>query len=239
MYIENKNDFEKYYTKHLGKNPMDLHNYGITNQTPAIIETSSLNGTVISVFDRLMKDRIIFVNGAVDDYMCNIINAQLMYLDTCEDENGNSDIKFYINSPGGSVYAGLSTIDAMNCANADVYTTCNGMAASFGAVFLGAGKKGFRTITRFGRVMLHQSSGGVGGNIQDAEIAMVEWKDLNETLLKLLSGYCDKDVETVREASSRDLWLPSKKSLEFGIVDIIQFDNETEYTIDDLSKIPD
>lgn len=240
MYIENKNDFEKYYVDHLGKNSNDLHEYNrINSQTPAIIETTALNGTVISVFDRLMKDRIIFVNGAVTDYMCNIINAQLMYLDTCADDNGNTDINFFVNSPGGSVYAGLSTIDAINCADAKVFTTCNGMAASMGSVFLGAGEKGSRTITRFGRVMLHQSSGGVGGNIQDAKIAFNEWESLNETLLSLLAGYCDKDIDAVREASSRDLWLPSKKALEFGIVDKIQYDNKTIYTIDDLDKIPD
>ncbi len=229
------NDFEKFYSKHLGRNPMDLYNYNKYNQTPAIIETSDMHGVIISVFDRLMKDRIIFVNGTVTDYMCNIINAQLLYLDTVATSDGDGDITFYINSPGGSVYAGLSTIDAMNCANATIHTICNGMAASMGSVFLGAGKKGTRTITRFGRVMLHQSSGGVGGNIQDAKIAMEEWELLNETLLELLSGYCDKDIETIRNSSSRDLWLPAKKALEFGIVDRVQYDNKTIYTKDDLN----
>jgi ATP-dependent Clp protease protease subunit len=236
MYISNENDFKKYYTKHLGRNSMDLHNYEISSQTPAILERSPMQGNLISVFDRLMADRIIFVNGGVNDYMCNVINAQLMYLDSVEDENGETDIQMFINSPGGSVYAGLSTVDAVSMCNSDVITSVKGMAASMGSIFIGMGKKGERSMTRFSKVMLHQSSGGFSGNIQDAEISMTEWKDLNETLLGLLAGYCERDIEEVREKSSRDLWLNAKQALEFGIVDKVYYDNETVYTKKDLGK---
>ena len=236
MYIENKNDFEKYYTMHLGKNPMDLHNYEISSQTPAILDRSPMQGNLVSVFDRLMADRIIFVNGGVNDYMCNIINAQLMYLDTCADENGDTDIRMYINSPGGSVYAGLSTVDAVNMCESDVITSVKGMAASMGSIFIGMGKKGERSMTRFSKIMLHQSSGGNGGNIQDAKIAFEEWNDLNESLLELLAGYCNKNIEEVREDTSRDFWLNSKQALEYGIVDKVYFDNKTVYTKADLKK---
>lgn len=236
MYISNENDFKKYYTKHLGGNSMDLHNYEVSAQTPAILERSPMQGNLISVFDRLMADRIIFVNGAVGDYMCNVINAQLMYLDTAPDENGETDIEMYINSPGGSVYAGLSTVDAVNMCDSEVITSVKGMAASMGSIFIGMGKKGERSMTRFSKVMLHQSSGGFSGNIQDAEISMTEWKDLNETLLGLLAGYCDRDIEEIRTKSSRDLWLNAKQALELGIVDKVYFDNKTVYTKDDLDK---
>jgi ATP-dependent Clp protease protease subunit len=236
MYISNENDFKKYYTKHLGGNSMDLHNYEVSAQTPAILERSPMQGNLISVFDRLMADRIIFVNGGVNDYMCNVINAQLMYLDTAPDENGETDIEMYINSPGGSVYAGLSTVDAVNMCDSEVITSVKGMAASMGSIFIGMGKKGERSMTRFSKVMLHQSSGGFSGNIQDAEISMTEWKDLNETLLGLLAGYCDRDIEEIRTKSSRDLWLNAKQALELGIVDKVYFDNKTVYTKDDLDK---
>jgi ATP-dependent Clp protease, protease subunit len=236
MYISNENDFKKYYTQHLGGNSMDLHNFEINNQTPAILDRNPLNGNLMSVFDRLMADRIIFVNGGVNDYMCNIINAQLMYLDTCADANGETDIQMYINSPGGSVYAGLSTVDAVNMCESNVLTSLKGMGASMGSIFIGMGLKGERSMTRFSKVMLHQSSGGFSGNIQDAKISMDEWNSLNETLLELLAGYCDRTVDEVREKSSRDFWLNAKQALEFGIVDKVFYDNKTIYTKDDLGK---
>lgn len=229
-----ENDFVKYYKKHLGGNSMDLHYF--ENQTPAILERSPLQGNLLSVYDRLMADRIIFVNGVVNDTMCNVINAQLMYLDTVADENGQTDIQMYINSPGGSVYAGLSTVDAVSMCNSNVITSVKGIAASMGSIFIGMGKKGERSMTRFSKIMLHQSSGGFSGNIQDAEISMNEWKDLNDTLLGLLSDYTGKTIDEVRNKSSRDLWLNAKQALEFGIVDKVYYDNKTTYTKEDLGK---
>jgi ATP-dependent Clp protease protease subunit len=176
-----------------------------------------MNVTVMDVFSRLMMERIIWVAGEVNDHMSTIVQAQLMFLDSLD----STDITMHIDSPGGSVKSGLSMVDVMDYIGSDIRTINPGMAASMGSVLLGAGTKGKRGSLRFSRTMLHQSSGGAGGNIQDARITMIEWEKINNTLFELLGGYCGKDAETVKSDASRDLWLSADDALAYGIIDEI------------------
>ena len=198
----------------------DLHYYNkqIENSlTPYILEERQLNVTVMDVFSRLMMERIIWVAGPVNDNMSTIVQAQLMFLDSID----NTDITMHIDTPGGSVKSGLSMVDVMDYINSDIQTINTGMAASMGSILLGAGTKGKRGSLSFSRTMLHQSSGGFRGNIQDAEIDMVEWKKLNRQLFDLLGEYCNKPAEQVMADSSRDLWLSADEALKYGIIDEI------------------
>jgi ATP-dependent Clp protease protease subunit len=213
-------EFTSYYTKHLGKGSLDLHYFGQqiqSSMTPYILEEREMRATQIDIFSRLMRDRIIWVAGGVDDRMSTIVQAQLMFLDNAE----KTDITMHIDSPGGSVKSGLSMVDVMNYISCDIITVNTGMAASMGSILLGAGTKGKRSSLKFSRTMLHQSSGGFGGNIQDAEISMKEWHKLNDILFNLLGEYCGKDAEQVKQDASRDLWLDSEQALEYGIIDTI------------------
>jgi ATP-dependent Clp protease, protease subunit len=213
-------DFQNYYTKHLGKGSLDLYNFSNqiqSSMTPYILEEREMRATQIDIFSRLMRDRIIWVAGPVDDRMSTIVQAQLMFMDNSD----KSDITMHIDSPGGSVKSGLSMVDVMNYISCDIRTVNTGMAASMGSILLGAGTKGKRSSLKFSRTMLHQSSGGAVGNIQDAEITMREWTKLNDILFGLLGEYCDKDPEQVKIDASRDLWLDSEQALEYGIIDEI------------------
>jgi ATP-dependent Clp protease, protease subunit len=213
-------EFTSYYTKHLGKGSLDLHYFGQqiqSSMTPYILEEREMRATQIDIFSRLMRDRIIWVAGGVDDRMSTIVQAQLMFLDNAE----KTDITMHIDSPGGSVKSGLSMVDVMNYISCDIITVNTGMAASMGSILLGAGTKGKRSSLKFSRTMLHQSSGGFGGNIQDAEISMKEWHKLNDILFNLLGEYCGKDAEQVKLDATRDLWLDSEQALEYGIIDTI------------------
>jgi len=213
-------EFSSYYTKHLGKGSLDLHYFGQqiqSSMTPYILEEREMRATQIDIFSRLMRDRIIWVAGGVDYRMSTIVQAQLMFLDNTE----KTDITMHIDSPGGSVKSGLSMVDVMNYVSCDIITVNTGMAASMGSILLGAGTKGKRSSLRFSRTMLHQSSGGFGGNIQDAEISMKEWHKLNDILFTLLGEYCGKDAEQVKQDATRDLWLDSQQALEYGIIDEI------------------
>jgi ATP-dependent Clp protease protease subunit len=185
--------------------------------TPYILEERHLNVTAMDVFSRLMMERIIWVAGVVNDNMSTIVQAQLMFLDSID----NNDITMHIDSPGGSVKSGLSMVDVMDYITSDIRTINTGMAASMGSILLGAGTVGKRSSLRFSRTMLHQSSGGFEGNIQDAEISMKEWVKLNETLFQLLGTYCNKTAEQVMKDATRDLWLSSQDALEYGIIDEI------------------
>lgn len=208
------------YAKDRGVSGMNLHyhNQRIENSmTPYILEERQLNVTAMDVFSRLMMERIIWVAGEVNDNMSTVVQAQLMFLDSID----NNDITMHIDSPGGSVKSGLSMVDVMDYINSDIRTVNTGMAASMGSILLGAGTKGKRCSLRFSRTMLHQSSGGFRGNIQDAEIDMVEWKKLNDVLFELLGEYCGKSAEVVKKDASRDLWLSSEDALSYGIIDEI------------------
>jgi ATP-dependent Clp protease protease subunit len=218
--MNNQLEFQKYYTKHLGKGSLDLHyqNQVIeSSMTPYILEEREMRATQIDIFSRLMRDRILWVAGVVDDRMSTIVQAQLMFLDNTD----KSDIIMHIDSPGGSVKSGLSMVDVMNYIACDIRTVNTGMSASMGSVLLGAGTKGKRSSLRFSRTMLHQSSGGFRGNIQDAEIDMKEWTKINKTLFDLLGEYCGKPAKQVMKDASRDLWLDSQEALDYGIIDEI------------------
>ena len=208
------------YAKDHKISSLDLHRFNTnieSNLTPYVLEERQMNVTQMDVFSRLMLERIIWVAGEVNDHMSTIVQAQLMFLDSID----NTDVTIHIDSPGGSVKSGLSMVDVMEYINSDIRTINTGMAASMGSVLLGAGTKGKRGSLRFSRTMLHQSSGGAGGNIQDARITMAEWEKLNDTLFELLGGYCGKTAEQVKNDSSRDLWLSSEDALSYGIIDEI------------------
>jgi len=195
---------------------LDYYNKQIENSlTPYILEERQMNVTVMDVFSRLMMERIIWVAGPVNDNMSTIVQAQLMFLDSID----NNDITMHIDTPGGSVKSGLSMVDVMDYIDSDIQTINTGMAASMGSILLGAGTKGKRVSLRFSRTMLHKSSGGFRGNIQDAEIDMVEWKKLNHQLFDLLGDYCGKPAEVVMKDASRDMWLSADEALKYGIID--------------------
>jgi ATP-dependent Clp protease protease subunit len=208
------------YAKDHGIGSLNLHNYNRRIEdslTPYILEERSMNVTVMDVFSRLMMERIIWVAGEVNDHMSVVTQAQLMFLDSLD----TNDITMHIDSPGGSVKSGLSMVDVMDYIKSDIRTINTGMAASMGSVILGAGTKGKRGSLRFSRTMLHQSSGGAGGNIQDARITFQEWEKINDTLFELLGGYCEKTAEQVKNDASRDLWLGAEEALSYGIIDEI------------------
>jgi ATP-dependent Clp protease protease subunit len=213
-------DFQNYYVKHLGKGSLDLHNYSNrieSSMTPYILEEREMRATQIDIFSRLMRDRILWVAGPVEDHMSTIVQAQLMFLDNTD----KTDITMHIDSPGGSVKSGLSMVDVMQYISCDIRTVNTGMAASMGSVLLGAGTNGKRSSLRFSKTMLHQTSGGAGGNIQDARINFVEWEKTNKILFELLGEFCGKSPEQVTEDASRDFWLSADEALEYGIIDEI------------------
>lgn len=208
------------FAKDKGISSLNLHYYNkqVENSlTPYVIEERQLNIAQLDVFSRLMMERIIWVAGEVNDNMSVITQAQLMFLDSVD----TNDITMHIDSPGGSVKSGLSMVDVMDYIISDIRTINTGMAASMGSILLGAGTKGKRSSLRFSRTMLHQSSGGFRGNIQDAKIDMIEWEKLNDSLFELLGSYCGKTAEQVKSDASRDLWLSSQDALEYGIIDEI------------------
>ena len=213
-------DFKNYYTKHLGKGSLDLHyheNKIESSLTPYILEEREMRVTQMDIFSRLMRDRLLWVAGPVDDHMSTIVQAQLMFLDSSD----KTDITMHIDSPGGSVKSGLSMVDVMQFISCDIRTVNTGMAASMGSVLLGAGTKGKRSSLRFSKTMLHQTSGGAGGNIQDARINFIEWEKTNKILFELLGEFCGKTPEQVTQDASRDFWLSAEEALEYGIIDEI------------------
>lgn len=210
-------EFKKYaLSSGISSMKLDYYDKKIqSSMTPMILEERQLRVTQMTVFDRLMMDRILWVAGVVNDDMSTIVQAQLMFLDSVDDR----DITMHIDTPGGSVKSGLSMVDVMSYIKSDIVTVNTGMAASMGSVLLGAGTKGKRASLRFSKVMLHQSSGGFSGNIQDAEIDMLEWKKYNEILFELLGEYCGKTAEQVKNDATRDFWLNSEDAVEYGIID--------------------
>ena len=222
-----ENEFQKYYVQGEQKSSMDLHYYQQQVQgsmTPYIVEEREMRATQMDIFSRLMRDRIIWCAGGVDDRMSTIVQAQLMFLDNTE----ISDITIHIDSPGGSVKSGLSMVDVMEYISSDIVTVNTGMAASMGSVLLGAGTKGKRSSLRFSRTMLHQSSGGAMGNIQDARITMAEWEKINQTLFDLLGQYCDKTAEQVMKDAARDNWLSAEEAVAYGIIEEVVKSKKTK-----------
>ena len=223
MYNSSK-EFRKYATKHMGISSSTLDKYSSilpnipVGMTPNIIEERQMNIAVMDVFSRLMMDRIIFLGTAIDDYVANIITAQLLFLESMD---AKRDIQIYINSPGGGVYAGLGIYDTMQLIKPNVATICTGMAASMGAVLLCAGEKGKRSGLTHSRVMIHQPVGGAHGQASDIEITAKEILTLKEELYNIISKHTGQDYKKVYADSDRDYWMKSDKALEYGMIDEI------------------
>ena len=215
------NEFRKYAVKHLGMNGITLDRYArFTNDyiTPNIMEERQLNVTQMDVFSRLMMDRIIFLGTQVNSDVANIIQAQLLFLDSSDP---GKDVTIYINSPGGSVYDGLGIYDTMQFITSDVATTCTGMAASMAAVLLVAGTKGKRSALKHSRIMIHQPMGGVQGQASDIEITAREILKLKNELYTIISDHSGKPLEQVAKDSDRDYWMTSQEALEYGMIDMV------------------
>ena len=206
------NDFKDYAIKHRGISSMTLQRVtSIYNSyiSPTIIEERQLNVASMDVFSRLMMDRIIFLGLPIDDYVANVIQAQLLYLDSADP---GKDIQIYFNSPGGSVHAGLGIYDTMQYISSDIATICTGMAASMAAVLLCAGKKGKRSALRHSRVLIHQPMGGTQGQASDIEIATREILKLKSELYRIISDHTGNPVEKVEKDSDRDYWMTANEA---------------------------
>ncbi|MBO4598010.1 MAG: ATP-dependent Clp endopeptidase proteolytic subunit ClpP [Bacteroidaceae bacterium] len=216
-----KDDFRKYATGHLGVNSMVLDDVikaqgGYLN--PYILEERQLNVTQLDVFSRLMMDRIIFLGTEVNDYTANVLQAQLLYLDSVDP---GKDISIYINSPGGSVYAGLGIYDTMQFIQSDVATICTGMAASMASVLLVAGKEGKRSALPHSRVMIHQPMGGAQGQASDIEITAREIQKLKKELYTIIAEHSHTPYEKVWADSDRDYWMIAEEAKEYGMIDTV------------------
>lgn len=217
-----KDEFKKYATQHLGMSSMHLENYmnttvpNILGFTPQVIEERKMNIVGMDVFSRLMMDRIIFMGVPVNDYVSNVIQAQLLFL---ESTDKSRDIQMFINSPGGSVIDGMGIYDTMQYVNPDVATICTGLAASMGAVLLCAGKTGKRSCLKHSRIMIHQPMGGMQGQVSDMEISYRLIKDLQKELYEIMSLHTGKDYAQIEKDSDRDNWMRGDEAKEYGLVD--------------------
>jgi ATP-dependent Clp protease protease subunit len=213
------NEFNDYAVKHLGMNSISLRKYQSTMKnyiSPTIIEERQLNIASMDVFSRLMMDRIIFLGVPIDDYVANIIQAQLLFLESVEPDK---DIQIYLNTPGGSVYAGLGIYDTMQYITPDVATICTGMAASMGAVLLCAGQKGKRTALKHSRILIHQPMGGAQGQASDIEITAREIMKLKKELYDIISDHSGQPYKKIEKDSDRDYWMTSDEAKEYGMID--------------------
>ena len=214
-----ENEFRKFATRHLGMNSMVLDDViSMQNQylNPYILEERQLNVTQMDVFSRLMMDRIIFLGTEIDDYTANTLQAQLLFLDSADP---GKDISIYVNSPGGSVHAGLGIYDTMQFISSDVATICTGMAASMAAVLLVAGKEGKRSALKHSRVMIHQPMGGAQGQASDIEITAREIQKLKKELYTIIAEHSHTDFDKVWADSDRDYWMTAEEAKEYGMID--------------------
>jgi len=228
-----KNEFENYAMKHMGISSLALHRYNaaMTNNqkiigfnaagpvvamTPNVIEERKMNAIALSVFDRLMADRIIFLGMPIDDMVANVVNAQLLFLESVDPER---DISIYFNSPGGSVYAGLGVYDLMQYVSPDIVTVNTGIAASMAAVLLCAGAKGKRSALKHSRTMIHQPSSGMEGTMSDIEISLKEGLKLKKELYEIISVHSGQDFKKVEKDSDRDCWMTSYETKQYGLID--------------------
>jgi ATP-dependent Clp protease protease subunit len=211
------NDYQKKNAQKLHASMPSLGGIGsITNLTPNIIEERPMNVAVMDVYSRLMMDRIIFMGYPVSDEVANIITAQFLFL---ESTDRTKDIQMYINSPGGSVYAGLGMYDTMQFVTPDIATICTGIAASMAAVLMCAGAPGKRTLLKHSRIMLHQPSAGAGGQASDIEITVNEVRKIKKELYEIISQHTGQPVEKVAVDCDRDYWMTSTEAKEYGLVD--------------------
>lgn len=216
-----RKEFRKYATDNRGisgtvVDDVVSHLYGPEMMTRTVIEERNMPFREVDVFSRLMADRIIFLGTEIDDYIANIIQAQLLFLESADSKK---DIQIYINSPGGSVYAGLGIYDTMQYINPDVATICTGMAASMGAVLLCAGEKGKRTGLKHARVMIHQPLGGARGQASDIEITAREIQKLKKELYEIIASHSGKSYDDVWKDSDRDYWMIAQEAKDYGMID--------------------
>ena len=231
----NPQEFQKYAVGHLGMSSNTLHDYtshvnhqiysgvpGISNLTPNIIEERQMNVVAMDVFSRLMMDRIIFLGTGINDQVANIVSAQLLFLQSTD---AKRDVSIYINSPGGSVYAGLGIYDTMQIVAPDVATICTGMAASMGAVLLTAGAKGKRSGLPHSRVMIHQPMGGAQGQASDIAIVHEEIQRIKKELYEIIAKHSGQSYETIWNDSDRDKWMMAEEAKEYGLIDeVMKYD---------------
>lgn len=220
--MSNQDEFYKYATKHAGISSADLERYMRTSVpdihgfTPQVIEERQMNVVGMDVFSRLMMDRIIFLGVPVNDYVANVIQAQLLFLESTDNKR---DIQLFINSPGGSVISGLGIYDTMQYVSPEIGTICTGLAASMGAVLLAAGTKGKRTCLPHSRVMIHQPSGGMQGQFSDMEISYNLIKSMRDELYAIMAKHTGKDFDTIAKDSDRDNWMTANEAKDYGLVD--------------------
>ena len=218
-------EFRKYAVHHMGMSGLSVDDYmkaaaSPNGMTRTVIEERPMPFREVDVFSRLMMDRIIFLGLPIDDFIANVIQAQLLFLESADSAK---DIQIYINSPGGSVYAGLGIYDTMQYIGCDVATICTGMAASMGAVILCAGEKGKRTALRHARVMIHQPMGGVGGQASDIMITAEEIQKLKTELYDIIADHSGQSKEKVWDDSDRDYWMKADEAKEYGMIDEVLF----------------
>ncbi|MCE1167892.1 MAG: ATP-dependent Clp endopeptidase proteolytic subunit ClpP [Sphingobacteriia bacterium] len=222
----NNNEFQKYAIKHRGISSLSLHQYNSVAASyisPTIIEERQLNIATMDVFSRLMMDRIIFLGVPIDDTVANIIQAQLLFLESVD---SRKDIQIYLNSPGGSVYAGLGIYDTMQYIAPEVATICTGMAASMAAVLLCAGAKGKRTALKHSRILIHQPMGGAEGQASDIEITAREIQKLKKELYDILARHSGQSYDKIWQDADRDYWMTSEEARDYGMIDEILFRNQ-------------
>jgi ATP-dependent Clp protease protease subunit len=219
-------DFDKYALKHAGISSLNMYRYTSmieSSITPYILEERQLNVQPLDVFSRLMMERIIFLGTPIYDEIANIIQAQLLYLDSID----TKDLQIYLNSPGGSVSAGLGIYDTMQIINSEVATICTGMAASMGAVLLAAGERGKRSALPHSRILIHQPLGGAEGQASDIEIAAREIVKTKQGLYKILSEHTGQPIEKIEKDSDRDYWMTSEEALQYGMIDEVMRKRES------------
>lgn len=218
-------EFKKYAVKHRGMSSMHLEKYmsSVEDMTRTVIEERPVNFREVDVFSRLMMDRIIFLGTPIDDYIANIIQAQLLFLESAD---AKRDIQIYVNSPGGSVYAGLGIYDTMQWISSDVATICVGMAASMGAVLLCAGADGKRTGLKHSRVMIHQPLGGAQGQASDIEITAKEIQKLKKELYEIIAFHSKQPYDKVWADSDRDYWMIAEEAKAYGMIDEVLVKNK-------------
>lgn len=224
--MNNQNEFRKYAIHHLGMSSNALDQYmqhNIVSLTPNIIEERPMNIAAIDVFSRLMMDRIIFLGTAIDDYIGNIITAQLLFLESAD---AARDVMIYVNSPGGSVYAGLGIYDTMQYIRPEINTICTGIAASMAAVLMCAGEKGKRSALKHSRVMIHQPMGGAQGQVSEIEITYKQITMLKKELYDIIANHSGQSYEKVEKDSDRDYWMTSEEAKEYGMIDEVLFKNK-------------
>ena len=216
-------EFRKFATKQMGISSLSLHKFESVYASyisPTIIEERQMNIAQMDVFSRLMMDRIIFLGIPIDDYVANIIQAQLLFL---ESSDPGKDIQIYFNSPGGSVHAGLGIYDTMQYINCNIATICTGMAASMAAVLMTAGTKGKRSALKHSRIMIHQPMGGAQGQASDIEITAREIMKLKRELYEIIAFHSGQTLEKVEKDSDRDYWMTAEEAKEYGMIDEILF----------------